>query len=95
MYQDSKYVVFHIYDVFLHLHRYLLLPHFRLELHFLPSNLHLHLHGNVSDSVIPVITLYTLEFKPSVSFGTNNLFQKSLSVIKLPTHLSNLTANGE
>ena len=35
-----------------------------------------------------------LRFKSSVLFGTHSLLNKSLRVLKLPTHLSNLTANG-
>ena len=38
--------------------------------------------------------LSTLRFKSSVLFGTYNLLDKSLRVPQLPTHLSNLTANG-
>ena len=38
--------------------------------------------------------LNTLRFKSSVLFGTHNLSDKSLRVLQLPTHLSNLTANG-
>ena len=37
----------------------------------------------------------TLRFKSSVLFGTHTLLDKSLRVLKLPTHLSNLTANGQ
>ena len=36
--------------------------------------------------------LNKLRFKSSVLFGTNTLLNKSLRVLKLPTHLSNLTA---
>ena len=38
--------------------------------------------------------LNTLRFKPSVLFGTHTLLDKSFKVLQLPTHLSNLTANG-
>ena len=38
--------------------------------------------------------LNMLKFKSSVLFGTHNLLDKSLRVLQLPTHLSNLTANG-
>ena len=38
--------------------------------------------------------LKKLRFKSSVSFGTHILLDKSLRVLQLPTHLSNLTANG-
>ena len=34
-----------------------------------------------------------LRFKSSVLFGTHTLLDKSLRVLQLPTHLSNLTAN--
>ena len=32
-------------------------------------------------------------FKSSALFGTHTLLDKSLGVVQLPTHLSNLTAN--
>ena len=71
-----------------------LLFHHCYELHFLPSNLHLHLHDtcfvNVFDLFIPVIMFNTLRFKSSLLFGTYTLLDKSLSVLQLPTHLSNL-----
>ena len=35
--------------------------------------------------------LKTFRFKSSVLFGTHNLLDKSLRVLQLPTHLSNLT----
>ena len=35
----------------------------------------------------------TLRFRSSVLFGTHTLLDKSLRVLQLPTHLSNLTAN--
>ena len=35
-----------------------------------------------------------LRFKSYVSFGTHTLLGKSLRVIELPTHVSNLAANG-
>ena len=38
--------------------------------------------------------LNTLRFKSSVLFGTHALLDKSLRVLQLPTHQSNLTANG-
>ena len=38
--------------------------------------------------------LKTLRFKSSVLFGIYTLLDKSLRVLKLPTNLSNLTANG-
>ena len=83
---------------FWHSHRHLSLFSYWFELYFLSSNLYLHLHDirfvNVFDSFIPVIMLNTLIFKSSVFFGTHTLLDKSLRVLKLPTHLSNLTVNG-
>ena len=38
--------------------------------------------------------LNSLRFKSSVLFGTHTLLGKSLRVLQLQTHLSNLTANG-
>ena len=38
--------------------------------------------------------LNTLRFKSSVLFGTHALLDKSLRVLQLPAHQSNLTANG-
>ena len=38
--------------------------------------------------------LKTLRFKSSVLFGTHTLLDKSLRLLQLPTHLSNLTTNG-
>ena len=38
--------------------------------------------------------LNTLGFKFPVLFGTPTLLDKSLRVLQLPTHLSNLTVNG-
>ena len=35
-----------------------------------------------------------LTFKSSALFGTHTLLDKSFRVLQLPTHLSNLTANG-
>ena len=37
--------------------------------------------------------LNTLSFESYVIFGTQTLLDKSLRVLQLPTHLSNLTAN--
>ena len=83
---------------FLHSHGHLLLFHHWSELHFLPSNLHLHLHDicfvNIFYSFIPVIMLSTLRFKFSVLFGGHTLLDKLLRVLQLITHLSNLTTNG-
>ena len=36
----------------------------------------------------------TLRFKSSVLCGTHMLKDKSLRVLQIPTHLSNLTTNG-
>ena len=49
---------------------------------------------NIFDLFVPVIMLKTCTFKSFVSFGTHTLFDKSLRVLQLPTHLSSLTANG-
>ena len=38
--------------------------------------------------------LNTLRFKSSDLFGRHTLFDTSLRVLQLQTHLSNLTANG-
>ena len=38
--------------------------------------------------------LNTLRFESSVLFGTHTLLDKSLRVLKLPAHISNLTTNG-
>ena len=38
--------------------------------------------------------LKTLRFKCPVLFGMHTLLDKSLRVLQLPTHSSNLTANG-
>ena len=38
--------------------------------------------------------LNMLRFKSFVLFGTHTLLDKSLRVLTLPTHLSNLTTNG-
>ena len=35
----------------------------------------------------------TLRFESSILFGTQTLLDKSLRVLQLPTHLSNLTEN--
>ena len=58
---------------------YLSLFHFCFELLFLPSNLHLHSHDlNLLEHI----------------FGTHTLLDKSLRVLQLSIHLSNLAANG-
>ena len=38
--------------------------------------------------------MQTLRFKFSVLFGMHTLLDKSIRVLKLPKHLSNLTENG-
>ena len=38
--------------------------------------------------------LNKLKFKCSILFVTHTLLENSLRVLQLPTHLSNLTANG-
>ena len=38
--------------------------------------------------------LNALRFKSSVLFGAHTFLDKSLIVLQLPTHLSNLTENG-
>ena len=48
----------------------------------------------IFDSVFPVIILKTCIFKSSDLFGTHTLLDKSLRVLQLPTHISNLTENG-
>ena len=37
--------------------------------------------------------LNKLGFKSSVLFGTHTLLEKTLRLLQIPTHLSNLTAN--
>ena len=49
---------------------------------------------NVFDLFIPVIMLNTLRFNSPVLFGTHTLLDKSLRVLQLTIHLSNLTING-
>ena len=62
---------------FLHSNRHLSLFHHSLELHFLPSNLHLHSHDTffvkVFDYFFPLIMLNKLRFKSSVLFETQAL----------------------
>ena len=45
-------------------------------------------------SFILVIMLKTIRFKSSVLFEIHTLLDKSLIVLQLPMHLSNLTKNG-
>ena len=40
------------------------------------------------------LLLLTLRFKSSVLSGTHTLLDRSVRVLKLPAHLSKLTANG-
>ena len=97
MFQDSKCIFVAHTMFFLHSHWHLLLLHFWLELHFLLSNLHSHLHGicfaNVLDLFIPVIMLKLCKFKPSASIGTNTLLNKSSRVLQLSVFQSGLIAN--
>ena len=44
--------------------------------------------------IYALLMLNTLRFKSSLLFETHNLLDKSLTVLQLPTHLFNLTANG-
>ena len=46
---------------------------------------------NVFDSFIYAIMLKILRLKSSALLGTHVLLDKSLRVLQLPTHLSNLT----
>ena len=75
-----------------HSRGHLSLFHFWFELHFLLSNLYLHLHDtcffNVFNSFIHGIVMNTLRFKSSVLFGTYTLLDKSLRVLQPPKHLS-------
>ena len=48
----------------------------------------------VFDSFFPVIILKICTFKLSVLFRRHTLLEKSIRVLKLLTHLSDLTANG-
>ena len=84
--------------MFLHLHQHLPIFSHWFDLQFVSSNLYLHSHEicfvNLFDSCIPVIMVKTLRFKISVLFGTYNLLDKSLIVLQLSSHLSNLIENG-
>ena len=77
---------------------YLSLFHQWSELHFVLSNLHLFPHDicliNTFELFIPVIMLNMFRFKSSVLFGTHALLGKSLIVLQIPRHLSNLILNG-
>ena len=73
---------------------------FPLTLTFIviPPNLYLHSHDicfvNAFDLLILLIILKTLGFKSSSLFGINALLYKSLRILQIATHLSNLTVNG-
>ena len=89
-------IIFFTYMLFT-LDQHLSLFHFWFDLHFLPSNLHLHLHDTCFVNVIsfiPVIIINTLRIRSPVLFGTHTLLDKSFTVLQLPTDLSTLTANG-
>ena len=86
MYQNSKYNLFRIYDVFgTHIDIY---HYSTFDLNY---TLHLDSHDtrfvNVFDSFIPVIMLNTLRFKSFVLFGIHTLLDKSLRVLQLPIHI--------
>ena len=99
MQQDFKHNLFHIHGVF---YTHIDIYHYStIDLNYIffyPSNLHLHSHDvcfvNAFDSYISVNMLNTPKFKSSALFGTHSLLDKSLRVLQLPTHLSNLTRNG-
>ena len=59
----------------------------RFELYFLPSSLLIHLHVSLK---IFGSFIKTCVFKSSVLFETHTLLDKSLRVLQLLTHLSNL-----
>ena len=92
--EGFQYNISHIHDAY---YTHINIYHYSTidQLHFLSSNLHLHLHDisfvKVFGSFIPVIViivmLKTLIFKSSVSFGTHALLDKSLRVLKLPIYL--------
>ena len=88
MYQDSKYNLFHIHDVFLHPHRDLPLFNHWSEFYFISSNLHLHSldisFANIFYSFFPVIILNTYIFESFVLIGTQTFLGKSLRVLQLP-----------
>ena len=96
--EGFQYNISHIHDAY---YTHINIYHYSTidQLHFLSSNLHLHLHDisfvKIFGSFIPVIILLkTLIFKSSVLFGAHTLLDKSLRVLKLPIYLSNLTASG-
>ena len=96
---DFKYNLFQTDDIFYtHINIYCCS---RIDLSYISfhqSNTSLHSHNKcfvtVIDSFIPVIMLNTLRFKSCVSLGSYTLLDKSLRVLQLSTHLSNLTRNG-
>ena len=71
---------------------------YSIKVLFFPLNLLFQSHDiyfiNAFDSFIPVIMLNKLRFKACVLFGAHALLDKSLRVLTLSTHLSNLTVNG-
>ena len=90
-------IVFTYIWYFFHLLWYLQLLRFLYESHFIPSSLYLHLHDicfvKIFNSFITVIILKVCIFKSSVWFAAHNLLDKPSSVLQLPTHISDLTAN--
>ena len=72
-------------------HRDLSLFHFWFDLHFPTSNLDLHSHYkcfvNIFDSFAFVIILSILRFKCCILFGTHNLSDRSLRVLKNFQHI--------
>ena len=69
---------------FTHKHQHLSLFHLWFQLHFLPSNLHLHLPVisfiKIFNSFFPVNLIKTCIFNSYVLFGTHTLLDKSLRV---------------
>ena len=89
MQQDSKYDLFHIHDFFnTHIDVYC---YSTIDLNYIFFDI---CFVNAFDSFIPVIILNMLRFKSSVLFGIHTSLDKSLTVLQLPTDLSNLSANG-
>ena len=84
-------IIFSTYAMFhwiLHSHWHLLLFQFWFELHFIASNLHLHLHEicliNVFASFIIVIMFYTFKFTSSVLFEICTLADGSSRALQFP-----------
>ena len=89
---------FHRYDVFYtHINIYRYFTIVLSNLHFVSSDLHLHLHEicfvKVFHSFIAVIMLKKFRFKSSVLFRTHTLLDKPLIVLQFSAHPSNLTEN--